>query len=605
MTVGIVTGMTIHAAGYDRQSQERGNRSAASPAVQRANNKAEAERRTKTGSDVVWVGHYSEKLGTSAFRAETSRPEFERLLNDCRLGRVNMVIVDYVSRFSRLEVMDAIPIVTDLLNLGVVIVSTSEGEFRKGNLMDLIHLIMRLDAAHNESRNKSRTVKGAHDLARSLGGFVGKVPFGFECEPVAVPNPDNPRQVIVIQKLRHSSVKLRGPIKSEPDVIREAWARIERHMSEPFTGKRGEPHPGSLTGICVAFGREGVPTRGQATGKKTANSAWDPATLKRILRDPRIAGFEYEPVFRRDAEGNPTRSIDGYRVKRDPVTMRPVELDCGPIIPPADWYALQEWLDGRGRGKGQSRGQALLTAMDRLWCECSNVMVGHAKNSNPAKSAYACKRGNKIKPGQHEGSCTIAQHVLDDHVARRIFAVIMTAEGDLETGDVLAEAARRWGVLDETPERSGERAALLAERADAAQALQDLYDDRKAGVYKGPIGTRAFREAVAEATFRMEGAEERLAVLAQAETPTLPITQWLSHDGDWDGDPIGKGSWWDRSGVEDRRELVRLFIDRIEVRKALPGEQRPGRTLPAENRVTITWAQPKPGDGEEPETLAA
>lgn len=585
MTAGIVTGMVFHAAGYDRQSQERGNRSVASPAVQRANNRAEAERRAKAGEEIVWAGHYSEKPGTSAFSADKTRPEFERLLTDCRLGRVNMIIVDYVSRFSRLEIMDAIPIVTELLNIGVVIVSTSEGEFRKGDIMDIIHLILRLEAAHNESRNKSRAVKGAHDMARSLGGFVGKVPYGFECAPVSVPNPDNPRQTIVVQKLRHSTARLRGPITTEPEVIREAAARIKQRDA-------------SLTGICAAFGREGIPTRGQATGKKTADSAWDPATLKRILRDPRIAGFECTPVFRRDADGNPTRSIIGYRVKRDPVTMRPMETDCGPIIPPAEWYALQEWLDGRGRGKGQSRGQSLLTAMDRLYCECGNVMVGHAKNSNPIKSAYACKRGNKIKPGQHSGSCTIAQHALDDYVARRIFALITTAEGDPETADVLAEAARRWGALHETPEKAGERAALLAERADAAQWLDEIYAEKKAGGYRTPAGRRTFLEMEAEATFRMEAAEERLAALAQAATPTLPITQWAEPGAD----PIGPDSWWDRSSVEERRELVRLFVDRIVVRKTLPGEQRPGRPSPVESRVTITWAMPEVDDGE---TLAA
>ncbi len=38
--------------------------------------------------------------------------------------------------------MDAIPIVSELLALGVTIVSTQEGVFRQGNVMDLIHLIM-------------------------------------------------------------------------------------------------------------------------------------------------------------------------------------------------------------------------------------------------------------------------------------------------------------------------------------------------------------------------------------------------------------------------------------------------------------------------------
>lgn len=160
--------MTVHAAGYTRQSAARENKSEASPASQRAANKARFDQVT---GEAVWCGHY-EDIGISAFSGKV-RPDFERLLRDCRAGRVNMIIVYYVSRLSRMEPLDAIPIVTELLNLGVVIVSVTEGEFRKGNLMDLIHLIMRLDAAHQESKNKSIAVKGAAKAARDLGATSG------------------------------------------------------------------------------------------------------------------------------------------------------------------------------------------------------------------------------------------------------------------------------------------------------------------------------------------------------------------------------------------------------------------------------------------------
>ncbi|WP_369190168.1 recombinase family protein [Streptomyces sp. R08] len=598
ITAERVTGMTYHAAGYDRQSEARANKSAASPAVQRANNRAEAERRKNQGADVVWVGHFSEKLGTSAFRSDKERPEFERLLNACRKGTVNMIIVDYVSRFSRLEVMDAIPIVTELLNLGVVIVSTAEGEFRKNSLMDLIHIIMRLDAAHNESRNKSRAVSGAHALARSLGGYVGKVPFAFELEPEALPNPDNPRQVIVIQHLVHSRMKLTGQYKSAPAILREAARRFHEGMGQR-THKRGEGHrPGSLTGICASFARDRVPTIGQMTGKKTADSAWDPATLRRMLRDPLYAGFD------RDLIKNAAGKVTGYRIKRDPMTQRPIELRCGPIIDPKVWWAIQPGLESTGQGKGQAQGTApaLLTAMERLYCECTSVMVGHRKTANPSKSSYHCKRGNKVIPGTHEGTCTINMYATDDFVARAIFARIQMAEVDEETAEMLAEAARRWGVLNEAPEQAGERTELTAARADAARALEELYEDRKAGLYAGAIGTKAFRAAVAEHTLRMNGAEERLAELDEAATPTLPIESWLSNDlsADDEGyDPVGEGSWWHGASVDDRRELVALFIDRIVINKSKVIGSAPGRPAIIGPRISIEWAKPPVEDDED------
>ncbi|WBP87052.1 recombinase family protein [Kitasatospora cathayae] len=575
--------MTIHAAGYDRQSEERGNGSTASPATQRAANREEAEKRGRAGADIVWVGHYSEKPGTSAF-SEVDRPEFERLLNDCRAGRVNMIIVLYVSRFSRKDPLDAIPVVTELLNLGVTIVSVTEGEFRRGNLMDLIHLIMRLDQAHNESKNKSTAVRGAHDLARSLGGFVGKEPYGFEMVPLMIPNPADKNRPVVIQTL---AIR-----KSEAKVIQRVWWTIKAHKDTPVSPKRGKGFPGSLTNICAQLEADKVPTRGATIGKRTANSAWDPTTLKRILRDPRIAGMQAAPVYKTDKDGNPTRSIAGYRILRDPETMEPLTLQCGPIIPRAEWEELQEWLDGRGRGKGQFQGQTLLSAMDILHCESNHVMVGHAKASAPTKSHYQCKP-RKAAPDHHTGVITIQCTGIDDFVARRIFALVGTAEADEETLDTLAEATRRFARSQEAPETAGERRSLVAERADVVRALEELYEDRAAGGYKGPIGRKAFLSAEQSLTERLEHTEARLGTLEERSTPALPIMEWLP-EGYPDVDPLGPGSWWHGASVDDRRAFVQLFVERVTVHRT--NAYRPN----AEDRVKVQFVRsPEPEEEDE------
>ena len=50
--------------------------------------------------------------------------------------------------------------------------------------MDLIHLIMRLDAAHNESKNRSAAVYGAKQLAKEAGGYIGgTAPYGRDLTP--------------------------------------------------------------------------------------------------------------------------------------------------------------------------------------------------------------------------------------------------------------------------------------------------------------------------------------------------------------------------------------------------------------------------------------
>jgi DNA invertase Pin-like site-specific DNA recombinase/predicted DNA-binding WGR domain protein len=612
--------MTIHAAGYDRQSAERASGSVASPATQRAANYAKAEALAREvgreGTEFKWVGHYSEAPGTSAFTG-VDRPEWNRLLGDCRAGRVNMLIVHYISRLTRANPLEAIPVLTELLHLGVVIVSVNEGTFRAGNIMDLIHLIMRLDASHQESKNKSIAIKDAKGLARALGGHVGFIPYGFDTESRMVPNPNDNNKPVQIQVLVHGAKKWDGKHEREPEVIRWLWQEIRAHRDTPFKGGgAGSFHPGSLNGLVTRLWQDRVPTRGQTTGKKRADSDWDASVLKRILRDPRIAGYAARIVYKTKPDGS-RGGFSHYRIERDPVTMRPIELECGPIIPPSEWWELQAWLDGRGRGKGQYRGQSLLSAMGVLFCYGSGEidpetgysnggpMFGNVREETegPKKDSYACK----CKKDVHNGSsCSITIHNLDPFIAGRIFARIAAVDpsdpADEDTVALLWEATRRWGKLTEKPETAGQRAELLAERADAKQALEELYEDRRRGGYKGPMGRRAFLDEEAAHTLRMEGAEERLRNMDDAANPTLPIGEWLGEPG---SDPLGPDSWWAKSDMADRRAFVKLFIDRIEIIKLPKGTQRPGRVPVIDKRVIIHWAKPQEDAQDEPETLAA
>ncbi|MFE5621737.1 recombinase family protein [Streptomyces virginiae] len=593
-----MNGVTSHLAAYDRQSEGRENQSVASPASQRAANEGRIKEMIRQlerdGNIGRFVGHFSEAPGTSAF-GTAPRPKFEQLLDECRAGRVNVIVVMYVSRLSRLRVLDAIPIVSELHALGVTIVSVTEGVFRPGEIMDFISLIMRLDQAHNESKNKSDAIKGAKNVARELGGYTGgRAPYGFEMVPEQ--RVINERgDTVTIQVLRPSqktiSDELRtimGPFTTEPDVIRWWWQEIKAHMDFPFSPQKHDIHPGSITGLAKRMERDGIPTRGATSGKKTKDSVWDPATIKRILRDPRIAGYAAEIIYRSRPDGSKSGTIDHYRIQRDPITMRPV-MAYEPIIPPEEWHELQEWMDGRGRGKGLSRGQAVLTSMDILECECGSVMTSK-KGPDAVKDSYRCRR-RKPMAGQHEGGVDVSQAAADKYVAERIFNAIRHAEDDEDVLIMLLEATRRFGKLTEAPETAGERASLVAERADALRALEELYEDRAAGGYSGAVGRKHFLKAEAAATFRMQGAEERLAELEAASNPMLPIDQWMPADPNVD--PTGPDSWWGMADVASRRAFVKLFIDRVTVHKTPPpppGRKRAGQSTPVHQRVTVTFA---------------
>jgi hypothetical protein len=100
---------------------------------------------------------------------------------------------------------------------------------------------------------QSKTVRAAKALARTHGGYIGKPPYGYTLTPEMVTNLDG--RPIVIRRPT--------PDPGEAETVR----RIVREVSN------GAP----LGRIAADLNREEVPTRGQATGKRMAGSAWAPA----------------------------------------------------------------------------------------------------------------------------------------------------------------------------------------------------------------------------------------------------------------------------------------------------------------------------------------
>ncbi|MBT2675325.1 recombinase family protein, partial [Streptomyces sp. ISL-14] len=417
--------MKLHCAGYGRQSYGRVNGSEASPATQRDANRARfdtfAAEAARQGREAVWCGHY-EDVGISAYSG-TERPDFERLLRDCRMGRINVLIIYNISRLSRLEPRDAIPIVNELMSLGVTIVSVAEGVFRPGEVMDLIHLIFRLDAAYQESKNKSTAVRDTAALARSLGGYVGgKAPYGRRLQPETRTAPNG--KPVAVQTL-----------VTEPDE-----AEVIKRITKALLAGTDSVHS-----MCATLNAEGVPTLGASRGKRTSGSSWHPKTLIRMLRHPHLAGFDSDPIY--DANGR----VTGHRVRRDPEG-RPVRA-WTKILREPDWYALQDWLDARQGRMNEHRTAALLSSQGILVCACGCSMSAN----NAARPSYFCNRpaGKPVdptKPGDHEGRSYISRTALDDHVVRSIFALIEAAEWDEESRERLARVSAHYAEANETPE---------------------------------------------------------------------------------------------------------------------------------------------------------
>ncbi|MEU9654510.1 recombinase family protein [Streptomyces sp. NPDC048110] len=538
------------AVSYVRQSSAKANKTEASPLTQRAANEARAAE-----LNARFVRHY-EDIGISGWDPDAERPGFEDMLKAARAGTFNMLIVYDLSRFSRQEVRQAIQLVLELQNYGITIVSLEDGVFPpNGDTWQLMQLMMRADAVNKESETKSKKVRDVKAAQRARGSWLGgQTPYGLDAESYI-------EAKLPLMRLVHN--------KAEAANLRRIGALILKHMNDPITRKPGQRNPGTLSALCDDMNARRIPTRGQRKGKERKNSTWQVRTLKWILLNPAIAGMRAEPIYKLREDGTKTNTLEGYRIIRDE-DGRP-ETVCEPIIPPAQWFVIRDWLLGRGQGEGVARGTSLLSGLRSaprkavLTCECGRPQS--AQNSG-AKPIYRCTRGTTVASnGEHSGLNRVMQSHLDDYVARRIFAVIASVESGAATDDeleIVTEATRVFSRGIENPETAAERTEVVTERADALSARDELYDDKDADLYPGEYGKKRFREKLARIEARIRAADTRLEELADPETIELPLSAWL--DGAEDGDPLGKGSWWATAELSERRKFVELFVRRITVK---------------------------------------
>jgi DNA invertase Pin-like site-specific DNA recombinase len=568
---GTVTGKTWYAAQYIRQSRKKANKSEASPEDQRAETGAWIS--AQPDCVLVGAGRY-EDIGVSGYDPNAERKGFERLLADCRAGRVNMIVVHYGSRFSRQNYNVVLMQMLELFTLGVRVISVNEGEFKNENIMDLMNIVMRFEQGHNESRNKSIAVRGTFQRAREAGGWVGgHPPYGFQVIKSLSGK-------IAIQTLwPQDTIPATGPQISERDVVRLMWSTIKAGMNADI--QRGQRNPASLAGLMLMLNERGIPTRGATKGGVHKDALWSVSTINRCLRDPRLAGYKAERINRHGHQ---------YRILRD-ADGKPLTGGYEPIIEPHEWWELQAWLDKRGLGRGNYRHTSLLSALRNaedkpmLKCGCGASLTSYTPSAKSTAKAFSY-RCNKRDVEAHTGTNTMVQHHLDDYVAARIFALISTADGDPESLDVLTEATRRFALKIQPVGNVQERTRLVTERAEAAAALREAEGDYREVASKGPATRRAVLEELDRAEQRLAELDSALAALESADTVRLPIEHWLAAP---DGDPLGEGSWWASASLADKREFVALFIDRIEIKKtSLRGNR--WKTYDARERVTLTWA---------------
>jgi hypothetical protein len=293
-----------------------------------------------------------------------------------------------------------------------------------------------------------------------------------------------------------------------------------------------------------------------------AVTAWYSTSVFRILRDPRLAGF----AVTGSGSGKEILYADGV----------PMSAHEG-IVLPAEWWRLQDVLNGRAAVPKQRKGGTvtLLAGSGLLRCDvCGSAMLADMRGGT---GYYRCMRPRGSVAGH--GGMAVNREIVDDTVARRVWARL----GNLDMGDptdreLLAEASTRFAAQQDSSELEAERAAANAELEHVRAALRTLYSDRQEGLYDGSTGRAMFAESVTRLTAHEERTAARVASLAAPEVPA----EWLEYGEH----PTGPGSMWARWTIAEQRQFLGIFLDAVRI---TPAKGR-GHNAKTAERIELDWA---------------
>ncbi|MDH6625706.1 site-specific DNA recombinase [Streptomyces sp. LBL] len=574
----------IRAVTYERQSHKSETDSQASPKMQR--DKSVAYINSQDNWSHVDVD-YSD-IGISGYDPNVYRPGFERLLEDARARKFDVVVIYMLSRLTRQGAAEALKIQQELANHGVALVSTQEPFINTSddNPFGVAFFALIAGLAHQESKNKSKFIRDAFAELKARGSHSsGPVPYGFKAEPIQVDK-------ITIRKLspgpRHG-----GDIGADSMpadvveyVISEAESGAKANAIASDLTEKGAPTPlYSLDEDHANARREAARQRRKSGKTDSAGNEWSSTVVTRILRDPRLAGFAVASTdgktrrrtILRDEQGQPVQPHEGF-------------------ITPTRWYGLQKLLDGRKRERNMDRAGTMTFLGSWGALRCGTCGCGMTVAN--ADGTYVCNLRRSVGDAPRHVT-RIAMGEADKVVASMLWEKVATLDPE-DDNDValLATAAERFATQGADPEAAAELAEQDAQLEHVQQSMRELYEDRDEGLYAGPTGRASFRDTIRKYQQHEARCTQRIDELrASANTAIqLPIDEWF--EGSDGGDPLSEGGLWSRWDIADKRSFLSLFSDSITVN---PATTRRGTAWErALGRLEVDWAKPaEPNEGNE------
>lgn len=433
----------------------------------------------QANSEWEFAGIYADP-GISGTRAE-KRPEFMRMIDDCRAGKIERVLVKSISRFAR-NTVDALQYIRELKDLGISIYFENENiDTMTAGGEVLITILAAM--AEQESRTMSTNIKWAWQKKFQEGEII--LNTGLMLGYNRLPDDDEDG---------HAVYEIN---EDEAEIVR----RIFREYLAGVT----------VTRICKELEADGIPT-------KLGKTKWWPSVIRSILTNEKytgnaILGKTYKPDV-----------LTKYRLKNDgeKAPMYYTENSHPAIIDAEMFEMTKAEIERRKKANTATVGNSRFTSKYPF----SGLLVCGTCGARLRRHVRRMGAGNKVASW---GCCTRivegrakcdSHHVREDVLERTYAAAIKKMTDDAQG---IIDTVREGAQLAMEPENNAQCAEVEKAIIEVQEKALALHKQKSAH----QISDDEYTTAINECSARMKELEERQVRLQTAENRYNEVKMWL------------------------------------------------------------------------------
>ena len=425
------------------------------------------------------AGIYADE-GLSGTQAQ-SRPQFMKMIGQCRKGNIDMIITKSVSRFSR-NTVDCLKYTRELKALGIPVIFEKEGLNTMHSTSE-IYISMHGIFAQSESESLSGNVR----MGKAMSAKKGKVAFSYK-----------------------NFLGYRRGADNQPEIDPEE-AEIIRLIFDRY-----------LEGDSLQAIKDLLESKGYLS--PTRKTTWSVATIRSILTNEKYKG---------DARLQKTYVIDciSHRAKiNDDRPQYYVENNHPPIVSREIFDRVQEEMARRAsKRKVKEKGtktesgkySSKYALTDMLICGHCGTPYRRCTWSRAGKKKIVWRCISRLDYGRKycPDSPSIEESVLQEAIADCVMQIVADESGYAALQNIRQHISLYFGKDDEN--------STAADEARAAELIQAITDAASGGEYTAEMQKMAEELKTVKATIAEKKARQTDA--QESETRIDEIMEALEH----------------------------------------------------------------------------